>query len=46
MIATGSVRKRFDKASKMGAESIVSFVSVDSVRVRGERQGEIEALLR
>ena len=45
MLATGSVRKRFDKASRMGAKSLVSFVSAESVRVRGERQGEIEALL-
>jgi histidyl-tRNA synthetase len=45
MIATGSPRKRFDKASKMGAKSIVSIVSADSVRVRGERQSEIDALL-
>ncbi|MXP28306.1 histidine--tRNA ligase [Porphyrobacter algicida] len=45
MLATGSPRKRFDKASKMGAKSLVSFVSADSVRVRGERQSEIEALL-
>jgi histidyl-tRNA synthetase len=45
MVATGSVRKRFDKASKMGASSLVSFVSADSVRVRGERQAEIESLI-
>jgi histidyl-tRNA synthetase len=45
MLATGSPRKRFDKASKMGAHSLVSYVSADSVRVRGERQSEIEALL-
>ncbi|MEE4154506.1 MAG: histidine--tRNA ligase [Erythrobacter sp.] len=45
MFATGSPRKRFDKASKMGSKSLVSFVSEKSVRVRGERQGEIEALL-
>jgi histidyl-tRNA synthetase len=45
MLATGSVRKRFDKASKMGAKSLVSYLSADSIRVRGERQSEIEALL-
>ncbi|MDY7097306.1 MAG: histidine--tRNA ligase [Pseudomonadota bacterium] len=45
LFATGSPRKRFDKASKMGADSLVSFISADSVRVRGERQSEIKALL-
>ena len=45
MLATGSVRKRFDKAQKMGADSIVSFISQDSVRIRGERQSEIESIL-
>ena len=45
MIASGSPRKRFDKAQKMGARSIVSFASSAGVRVRGDRQGEIEALL-
>ncbi len=45
MLASGSVRKRFDKAQKMGAENIVSFISPDEVRVRGDRIAEIEALI-
>ena len=45
MIATGSPRKRFDKASKLGAGSLVSFAGSDTVRVRGERQAEIERVI-
>ena len=45
MIASGSPRKRFDKAQKSGALNIVSFASADSIRVRGDRQGDIESLL-
>ena len=46
LLATGSIRKRFDKASKMGAGSIVSYQSGANVQVRGARQAEIDALLR
>ena len=48
LVATGSPRKRFDKASKMGAAALVSFALRDgqaSVRVRGERQAEIDQIL-
>ncbi len=45
MLATGSPRKRFDKASKLGADSLVSFAGPDSIRVRGERQSEIECVI-
>ena len=44
LVATGSPRKRFDKASKMGAKALVSFAE-GAPRVRGERASEIEALL-
>ena len=46
LLATGSIRKRFDKASKMGAGSIVSYQSGANVQVRGARQAEIDALIR
>ena len=45
MIATGSPRKRFDKASKLDADSLVSFAGPDDVRIRGERQAEIERVI-
>lgn len=45
LLATGSIRKRFDKASKMGAGSIVSYQPGTNVQVRGARQAEIDALL-
>ena len=48
LVATGSPRKRFDKASKMGADALVGFAVRDgetSVRVRGERQVEIDRIL-
>ncbi|MXO62861.1 histidine--tRNA ligase [Qipengyuania oceanensis] len=45
LMASGSPRKRFDKAQKMGAGSIVSFAGADEVRVRGARQDEIESLI-
>lgn len=48
LVATGSPRKRFDKASKMGADALVAYAMRDgaeSVRVRGERQAEIDRIL-
>jgi histidyl-tRNA synthetase len=49
LMATGSPRKRFDKASKMGAVSLVTFAmrdGIENVRVHGDRQAEIDLLLR
>ena len=48
LVSTGSPRKRFDKASKMGAGSLVSFSTRDGeevVNVRGTAQSEIERLI-
>ncbi len=48
LVSTGSPRKRFDKASKMGAGSLVSFAMRDGVaviNVRGQAQADIERLL-
>jgi histidyl-tRNA synthetase len=48
LVSTGSPRKRFDKASKMGAGSLVSFALRDGVEVmnvRGNAQADIERLL-
>jgi histidyl-tRNA synthetase len=45
LVASGSPRKRFDKASKMGATGLVSFAMRDgaeSVRVRGGNQAAID----
>ncbi|PKB19275.1 histidyl-tRNA synthetase [Novosphingobium kunmingense] len=48
LVAAGSPRKRFDKASKMGADALVAYAirdGAESVRVRGERQAEIDRIL-
>ncbi len=48
LLASGSPRKRFDKASKMGAENLVSFAvhdGAESIRVRGPNQAEIDRIL-
>ena len=48
LVASGSPRKRFDKASKMGAGSLVSFSIRDGtelLNVRGEAKTDIERLI-
>lgn len=48
LVASGSPRKRFDKASKMGAKALVSLALRDGqagLRVRGDRLAEIERIL-
>jgi histidyl-tRNA synthetase len=48
LVATGSPRKRFDKASKMGAAALVSFSTRDGaevVNVRGDAKADIEQLI-
>ncbi len=48
LVASGSPRKRFDKASKMGADALVAIAmrdGVESMRVRGDRQSEIDKIL-
>ena len=48
LMASGSPRKRFDKASKMGAANLVAFAvrdGAETMRIRGDGQAEIERIL-